>query len=1124
MGLGSRWGVYVLPINLIAAKAFAAVDQAKHWTDRNMLAGLLDPHSIAYQAILGAYEIFLPAIGVAYIIRGIVSMATGKPRGHRNWVLGAAAVSAAMALVFGHFAIDGMVWPLLVYLPFAPLGHEAASLLSSVAFTFILAVAEEVAFRMGLFTGLKKLFDKKLPSRWSLGLATVLSSAVFMTAHFPMHGFGLVGVTVWFTLGALFALMYHRTKSLAVVGTMHATYNLLDGLFMTLFGELGLPELAVVGLLLGVLGWRLTHKAAKPQVSVVVETAGRAAAAETTANGAGRAARKLTAELIARSKKDADDRMRLERRAYSSTSNLIPAFEPLFDRPDSPEGRRLAELYPELAAYAGHAPENASYDHEPAPAQRALIEHVFHRAVGSKLMGLEAGNLALFQRGPGISERAFQHDRVRLRDVALSEFMPRFRAALLFHDIAKGNPSAFADQMSRRDIDLRLSNKASGSLLRMMRYPHSDREGLFENSGAFKPSPILDELAYQLIEMRGLPGQFLRGETTRDVFEPHVRWLREHRAELAAALTPGKPQDLPKLLADIHYTFNVIDTAAVREGLFDDALRARFTAFFASFEAVLSETAPDWSALVAASEPKPSELRVRLAGRLSALRAERIRAGEDEGRILAALDGLSDAEVERLWMLMYRFQGWYVENATSGLSPEAQLKLIALSAALAERKGVDTSKPYHIHFMPMMKNLSSGRGEFDPYKTRLVEALLRPVSLPGVLGGTELERFDLDLHPDAPLGGLSLTVDGDRAISVDFRLSPVAEGLVQLVRFMETKDAVSYHVVLKQLLDLFGVRRDDFDRVANEADYLSGMAAAKTDKSKLVPYAAGTVLEIGPAGGAILLLLEAARRGGAPIHRIVGLDISEEALKDLESIRRRAAADWKLVKGDAFELREALGRSGIGPVDTIVYSSVLHEVYSYVEREGRRFRLDVVRDVLGESLSSLAPGGRLILRDWVAPPDGGKRQRLLIKDRQSRELLEAFRKNFEGRRFEYTVIEDKLSEGGAATVELTRADAMEFLFHLSWCWRGGKYRPDSFPYEVREQYGVLTRDGYLELLQLAAAARGLRISEVPVPEKDRSYLQQGYELNLRPHAELFELDGSPAPYPDDKMLLVVQRG
>jgi hypothetical protein len=100
---------------------------------------------------------------------------------------------------------------------------------------------------------------------------------------------------------------------------------------------------------------------------------------------------------------------------------------------------------------------------------------------------------------------------------------------------------------------------------------------------------------------------------------------------------------------------------------------------------------------------------------------------------------------------------------------------------------------------------------------------------------------------------------------------------------------------------------------------------------------------------------------------------------------------------------------------------------------------------------------------------------------------------------------------------------MEFLFHLSWCFRNGRYKPDSFPYEVREQYGVLTRDGYLQLLSLAAQERGIDIAETSVPVQDRSYLQPGYEKNLRPHAELFELDGTPAPYPDDKMLLVVER-
>ena len=62
----------------------------------------------------------------------------------------------------------------------------------------------------------------------------------------------------------------------------------------------------------------------------------------------------------------------------------------------------------------------------------------------------------------------------------------------------------------------------------------------------------------------------------------------------------------------------------------------------------------------------------------------------------------------------------------------------------------------------------------------------------------------------------------------------------------------------------------------------------------------------------------------------------------------------------------------------------------------------------------------------------------------ARGFFDLFVEQFEGRKISFEPIGDR--------VRLSSADAMEFLYTYTW-------GPQSFPYEVREQYGVLIGTG-----------------------------------------------------------------
>ena len=152
--------------------------------------------------------------------------------------------------------------------------------------------------------------------------------------------------------------------------------------------------------------------------------------------------------------------------------------------------------------------------------------------------------------------------------------------------------------------------------------------------------------------------------------------------------------------------------------------------------------------------------------------------------------------------------------------------------------------------------------------------------------------------------------------------------------------------MLKALCDLYGLRKDEFDRVANEANYLATMNAARSDKERMLDFVRpGTIVEIGPGGGVVLDLLEAR----FPDAEVIGVDLSREVVTALEGRARAGAHRWKVVLGAAEDL-PAL----VPAADTVVFCSILHEVYSYTEP---RFQL-ASRPRRGPRRVRRAPSGR----------------------------------------------------------------------------------------------------------------------------------------------------------------------
>ncbi len=764
------------------------------------------------------------------------------------------------------------------------------------------------------------------------------------------------------------------------------------------------------------------------------------------------------------------------------TELAAAAIEALRDPAEHAAARVTAAL-PLVAALA--TPAAPPVEHDPPPAgvtARPLIDHVAVRALGRKLAALERRDAARFGVGPGAAAFAAACASVEaVRDAGL---LPAVRLALLHLDVAKGGDAATRAAWEAAGVDLTIHNLASARLFER-----------WVASGARVPDPAL---VTALIEGHGLAGQSLRGETPRPAFARLLARIAALRAPLAARLGVDEAR-AAAVIAECLHVINVCDTAAVREGLVDDALLAGLEGvreWLAGQGArATGDAAAIEAALAAAATPRePAVERLALAERLARLRAGRLRAGEPRAETEAAIAGLDDATVLALGRALAGCQLWYCEAATAALSPGAQLRVLAAAAGAARRAGVDVTRSWHAQLQPLIARLG-GDAPHARYRVRLAEAILGPLDVGQLLDGGD----GLQL-----LGTVEARLGGDAAVVVELKDSDEASALLTLLSIYERKSSAAFHATLKALCDLYGLRKDDFDRLHNEAAYLATMNAARSDKARMLDFVRpGRIVEVGPGGGVVLDLLED-RFGDS---EVIGIDVSQEVVAALAARRSRDRRRWRVIEADAFALPTHVG---VGTVDTVIFCSVLHEIYSYVAHEGARYRLEPVRALIRAAYRALAPGGRIVIRDGVAPPHGTRRLAFVAPD--ARPTFDLFVAQFEGFRVQYRDLPD-------GRVELPSHHAMEFLYTYTW-------GPDSFPYEVREQYGILTYEAYgaalLDWLRdLADAGGAPRL--VALPAAFASYLQPGYVDALAGKIVLTDELDRPVPLPDSNCLLVVER-
>ncbi|MDO7907462.1 class I SAM-dependent methyltransferase [Paenibacillus sp. JX-17] len=478
-----------------------------------------------------------------------------------------------------------------------------------------------------------------------------------------------------------------------------------------------------------------------------------------------------------------------------------------------------------------------------------------------------------------------------------------------------------------------------------------------------------------------------------------------------------------------------------------------------------------------------------LQERLRRLRSGSIARGERFDHEYAVLE--LQADLEQLLKPLQHRTMWYVESALQDFSLNEMVKIFALALLPSQKPELEGDEPLrHISFEPLMNTMYydyHGEKKINVYKKRMIEKFLDDLEWEQLGDGKARQnphlKFQVERKPELP-----------DTLFVDFAFSAAASKLIDFC--VEAEKSPLYEKAVLMLFDLFGLRRDAYDRFHNEETYLADMNRSADYKKVILNYIVGQqVLDIGPGGGVLLDLIEEER----PELKPVGIDISTNVIEALERKKELEGHQWEVMKGDALQLEEYVKT---GSIDTVIFSSILHELYSYIEQDGSRFNLKTVADALRSAYQVLSPGGRIIIRDGIMTEPVEQMRRIRFLEEDGMEWFHRYSEDFKGRAIRYKQLND-------TEVLMPVNDAMEFLYTYTW-------GEEAYVHEVQEQFGYVTPSQYTDLIHDTLGNEAfIRVFD--------HYLQEGYAEALSERIIFMEEDGREVHLPDSTCLIVIEK-
>ena len=232
----------------------------------------------------------------------------------------------------------------------------------------------------------------------------------------------------------------------------------------------------------------------------------------------------------------------------------------------------------------------------------------------------------------------------------------------------------------------------------------------------------------------------------------------------------------------------------------------------------------------------------------------------------------------------------------------------------------------------------------------------------------------------------------------------------------------------------------------NYLRYLKRMTdSMKVSTKGLIPFLTKNdkrILDVGCGSGFMLEALEMSN----PTAELSGIDLNIEAINRLQLLGK----NWKLYHEDFLNFNEK-------NYDTVIFSSILHEISSYNSDLSKRFTSIPIKESFIKTNEVLKDGGSIIIRDGLMVPEDNINNQLLVtfNDPNEVEWLYRFQEDFKG--FDKSKVNKDIITRYPNEYLVSEAFLKEFLYTYTW-------GPESYHREINERFGILERNEWIRLL------------------------------------------------------------
>lgn len=477
-------------------------------------------------------------------------------------------------------------------------------------------------------------------------------------------------------------------------------------------------------------------------------------------------------------------------------------------------------------------------------------------------------------------------------------------------------------------------------------------------------------------------------------------------------------------------------------------------------------------------------LKDNMYNRLRKLRNTAIKNGENFDNELKDFLNKYPNCITELNDFLNRFDFWYIEAATSDFRLEETLKLFIYIQREIGKKAITD-----ISFKTMMSFYCDYQGKktINVFKERVIEKLLTEYDVNDPSAKLKNEHVRLVFDYENKISNIYF-------VSLRWQFSKISEKFIDFCIAAIGQGAL-YDQVITMACDHFGIRRDKYDRFYNEYEYLQTMNSTTNLKKVLVDFIEGDkIIDVGPGGGGLMdAILER-----FPEKHVTGIDVSENVIEKLTKIKNIYGKKWYILRGDALNLENTFKPKSF---DTIIFCSILHELFSYIPYNDKKFNYDTLKKVFTSVYNMLPKGGRLIIRDGIMSEDNSDRI-ISFKNPEDINILKRYAKDFKGRKIYFSRLDEH--------VKMSANDAMEFLYTYTW-------GEESYAHEINEQFGYFTPNQYISFVKECFKDNCKIVYS-------KSFLQEGYTEHLSEKVDFLDAKTSqPVPLPDSTFILVVEK-